>query len=161
MDCDYRCNKMCKRAIYSDSVSVVTVNSVDTLVIDIPAGTYGDGCRYCLFVIQAIPTTATIGMPVAISIGGVTTTVYPLVKCDCSQVTACAIRTRHKYSVLVSTSATGGVFKVLKGLSCAPSNVLSSLPVSSAAVTAQEANLMASSRNVTKTVTTKTVLKSE
>lgn len=169
MSCDYRCNKMCPRAIYSDSVTVVTVSSVDTLLIDIPTGTYNDGCRYCLFVIQSIPTTATINMPVAISIGGVTTTVYPLVKCDCSQVTACAVRSRQRYCVLVSTSGTGGVFKVLKGLSCAPKNVLASLPVTTAtAATAAEATTTLnefeaspSARNFTKTVTTKTVVKSE
>jgi hypothetical protein len=72
-------------------------------------------------------------MPVAISIAGVVTTVYPLVRCDCAQVTACAIRTRTKYPVIVSTNATGGVFKVLKGLSCAPNNALASLPVETAA----------------------------
>ena len=160
MGCDYRCNRMCPKAIYSDSVSIVTVNGVDTLVIDIPAGTYGDNCRYCLFVIQTIPSTATINTPVAISIGGVTTTVYPLVRCDCSQVTACAIRARHKYCVVVSTSGTGGVFKVLKGLSCAPRTVLESLPVPTAAVTPAEAAAVSSAKNVTKTVTTKTVLKS-
>ena len=121
--------QICKRLIISDSVTVVTVAGVDTLVIDIPAGSYGNNCRYCIVVAQAIPDTATINMPVAISIGGVTTTVYPLVRCDCAQVTACAIRTRTKYPVIVSTNATGGVFKVLKGLSCAPNNALATLPV--------------------------------
>lgn len=132
MGCNYNCSKLCKRAIYSDSVSIVTVNGTDTLLIDIPSSTYGNGCKYCLFVIQTIPTTATIDMPVAISIDGNTTTVYPLVRCDCSQVTACAVRARHRYLVQVSTGANGGVFKVLKGLSCAPRNYLNSLPVTAA-----------------------------
>ena len=160
MSCNYNCNRLCPKAIFSNSVTVVTVNGVDTLVIDIPSATYSDNCRYCLFIIQAIPATATINMPVAISIGGVTTTVYPLVRCNCSQVTACAIRTRHKYSVLVSTNAAGGVFKVLKGLSCAPNNALASLPVEPT-VTPAEAAAVSSAGTVTKTVTTKTVLKSE
>ena len=125
--------KLCKNVIISTAVTVVTVDGVDNLVIDIPAATYGNNCHYCLVVAQTIPTTATIGMPVSISIGGDTTTVYPLVKCDCSQVTACAIRTRTKYPVLVSTSATSGVFKVLNNLSCAPNNNLPSLPVVTAA----------------------------
>lgn len=125
--------QICKRLVISTSVTVVTVDGTDTLVIDIPAGTYGDNCRYCLVVAQAIPATATINMPVAISIAEVVTTVYPLVRCDCAQVTACAIRTRTKYPVIVSTNATGGVFKVLKGLSCAPNNALASLPVETAA----------------------------
>ena len=100
----------------SDAVTVLTVDGVDTLVIDVPATTFRNCQKICLVVAQAIPTTATIAMPVAISIGGVTTTVYPLIKCDCTQVTACAIRTRTRYPLRVSTNATGGVFKVLKGL---------------------------------------------
>lgn len=128
--------KICNRLIISNSVTVVTVAGVDTLLIDIPAATYMDGWRYRLVVAQTIPNTATINMPVAITIGGVTTTVYPLTRCDCAQVTACAIRTRTKYPVLVSTNATGGVFKVLAGLSCTPNNTLASLPVATAATTA-------------------------
>lgn len=127
--------QICKRLIISDSVTVVTIDGVDTLVVDIPDPStingipYINGCRYCIVVAQAIPTAATINMPVAISIGGVTTTVYPLVACNCAQVTACAIRTRTKYPTIISTSATGGVFKVTSGLCCAPNNVLASLPV--------------------------------
>lgn len=129
MSCDRNCNTLCPNLIISTSVSVVTVNGVDTLVINIPSGSYRNGCRYCIVVAQSIPTTATIGMPVAISIGGVTTTVYPLTNKCCAQVTACAIRTRKRYPVCVSTTATGGTFKVLCGLSCAPNNALASLPV--------------------------------
>lgn len=108
MACNNTC-KICPKAIYSNSVAVVSISGIETLVIDIPAGYYPNGGQYCLFIIQSIPATATINMPVAISIGGVTTTVYPLVRCDCSQVTACGIRTRHRYTVRVSTNATGGV----------------------------------------------------
>ena len=120
---------LCRNLVISDSVTVVAVDGVDTLVIDIPARTYRDCGKYEIVVAQTIPDTATINMPVAISIGGVTTTVYPLVRCDCSQVTACAIRTRTKYPVIVSTNAVGGVFKVLRGLMCSPNNRLASLPV--------------------------------
>lgn len=136
--------QICKRLIISDSVTVVTVNGVPTLVIDIPEPTtingvpYINGCKYCLVVTQNIPAEATINMPVAISIGGVTTTLYPLTRCDCSQVTACAIRTRTKYPTVISTTATGGVFRVISGLSCAPVNVLSSLPVAPATTTPAE-----------------------
>lgn len=122
-------NRLCCNLVISDSVTVITIDGVDTLVIDIPLRTYKDCGRYEIVVAQTIPATATINMPVAISIGGVTTTVYPLVKCDCSQVTACAIRTRTKYPVIVSTDATSGVFKVLRGLMCSPNNRLASLPV--------------------------------
>lgn len=134
MSCNNTC-KICPCAIFSQSVTVVTVDSVDTLVIDIPAGTYANNCRYCLFVIQTIPTTATIDMPVAISIGGDTTTVYPLTRCDCLQVTACAVRARSKYLVVVSTNATSGVFKVIKGLYCAPRKTIASLPIVTANAT--------------------------
>jgi hypothetical protein len=125
--CNNEC-KICERAIFSTGVSIVD----GTLVIDIPTGYYGNNCNYCLFVIQAIPDAATINMPVAISIGGDTTTLYPLVRCDCVQATACAIRTRRRYCVKVSTNNTSAVFKVLKGLSCAPNNVLAAIPVPAA-----------------------------
>lgn len=123
------CYRLCNNLVISDSVTVVTVDGTDTLVIDVPATTFTDGCRYEIVVAQTIPETATINMPVAISIGGDTTTVYPLVRCDCAQITACAIRTRTKYPVLVATNAIGGVFKVLRRLPCYPDNRLRTLPV--------------------------------
>lgn len=127
MSCNRNC-KLCPNIVISDSVTVITVDGVDTLVIDVPARTFCNGQRVCLIVAQTIPDTATIAMPVALSIGGETTTVYPLVKCDCTQVTACAIRTRTRYPLRVSTNATGGVFKVLKGLSCSPNSALDTIP---------------------------------
>lgn len=134
MACSPSC-KLCKNLIISQSVTVVTVDGTDTLVIDLPARTYGDCCKYCIVIAQTIPTTATINMPVAFSIGGVTTTVYPFVRCDCSQITACGIRTRTRYSTIVSTNAVGGVFKSLGGISCCPNNNLASLPVPTAPAT--------------------------
>lgn len=128
MACKPSC-KLCDNLIISQSVTVVTVDGTDTLVIDLPARFYGDGCKYCIVIAQTIPTTATIAMPVAFSIGGDTTTVYPFVRCDCSQVTACGIRTRTRYSIRVSTNAVGGVFKSLGGLCACPTNNLESLPV--------------------------------
>lgn len=126
--CNNSCNE-CSRKIYSDSVTVITVNGVDTLVIDVPLQSFRNCEKGCLVIIQNIPTTATINMPVAISIGGVNTTVYPLVSCDCSQVTACMLRTRRRYPFKVSTTETGGTFRILKNLSCAPCNNLNSIPV--------------------------------
>lgn len=135
MYCQNSC-KLCNNLIISQSVTVITIDGTDTLVIDLPARTYGDGCKYCIVIAQTIPTTATINMPVAFSIGGVTTTVYPFVRCDCSQVTACGIRTRTRYSTIVSTNATGGVFKSLGGLCSCPTNNLASLPVTTTATPA-------------------------
>lgn len=120
--------KLCRNLVISTAVTVVTVDGVDTLVIDIPAGFYANCRKVCLVIAQTIPTTATIGMPVAISIGGDTTTVYPIVGCDCAQITACAIRTRRKYPLRISTNATSAVFKSLGGLSCSPNNDLEVIP---------------------------------
>lgn len=126
--CNNSCNE-CPRKVYSQGVSIVTVDGVDTLVVDVPQQSFRNCQRGCLVIIQSIPTTATISMPVAISIGGVTTTVYPMVSCDCSQVTACAIRPRRRYPFKVSTNATGAVFKILRNLSCAPNNDLATIPI--------------------------------
>lgn len=125
--CKNNC-KICDNLVISDSVTLVTVDGVDTVVIDVPATSFRDGQRICLVIAQTIPTTATIVAPVAISIGGDTTTVYPLVRCDCTQATVCAIRTRTRYPLVVSTNATGGVFKALRGLACAPDNELPAIP---------------------------------
>lgn len=127
MNCNNNC-QICDRLTISSSVTIVTVGGIDTLVVDIPAGSYYDCQRICLVIAQAIPAAATINMPVAISIGGDTATVYPLTRCDCVQVTACAIRTRTKYPLKVATNATSAVFKVLRGLSCAPNNALAAIP---------------------------------
>lgn len=155
----YNCNKncrLCNRLIISTAVTVVTVDGIDTLVIDLPAPAVGtvpylNRCKYCVVVAQAIPDTATINMPVAFSIGGDTTVVYPFLNCDCSQVTACAIQTRTKYPVVISTSATGGVFKTLRRLNCYPNAVLSTLPAPTTAVATNEAVVL----NATRTRTVK------
>lgn len=126
--------KLCDRLIISASVSVVTVSGVDTLVIDIPSRTYANGEKYCIVVAQAIPETATILMPVAISIGGVTDIVYPLTKRDGTQVTASGVHTRTKYSTKVITGVTSGVFRLICDVDCYPATTLSSLPVREAIV---------------------------
>jgi hypothetical protein len=119
----------CPRKIYSSGVSVVTINGTDTLVIDVPQQSFKNKQRGCLIITQNIPAAATVYMPVAISIGGVTTTVYELVSCNCNQVTAPMLRTRRRYPFVVSTTATTGVFKILKNLSCANTNALATIPV--------------------------------
>lgn len=131
--CNNSCNE-CPRKIFSDSVTVVAVDGTDTLVIDVPQQSFTDCQRGCIVIIQNIPDTATINMPVAISIGGDTTTVYPVVTCECSQVVACSLRTRRRYPFKVSTNATGGVFKILRNLSCAPNNNLVTIPVTTTEV---------------------------
>ena len=132
---------ICKNLVISTSVTVVTVDGTDTLVIDIPAGFYPDCGRVCLVVAQTIPTTATITMPVAISIGGDTTTVYPILNCDCTQVTACAIRTRTKYGLRINTTATSAVFKTLNKLTCYPESTLAVIPTTTTATAPAVANV--------------------
>jgi hypothetical protein len=146
--------RLCRNIVISTAVTVVTVDGTDTLVIDIPAGFYPDCRRVCLVVAQTIPTTATIAMPVAISIGGDTTTVYPIVNCDCSQVTACAIRTRTKYGLCISTSATSAVFKSLKPLTCYPIETLAVIPTPTTTTTPAVLTTR-TARTTTKTTTVK------
>ena len=126
--CNNSCNE-CSRKVYSVSVTVVAVDGVDTLVIDIPQQSFRNCERGCLVITQNLPVTATIVMPVAISIGGDTTTVYNVLSCDCSQVTACMLRPRRRYPFRVSTNATTGTFKILRNLSCAPNNDIATIPV--------------------------------
>lgn len=118
MSCSNVC-KLCDRLIISESVTF----AAGTLTINIPAGSYADGCKYCIVVAQTIPAATTITAPVVITIGTGTET-YPLVNRCCEQVTACAIRTRTKYSTVVSTDATGGTFKLLGKPCCSPNNAL-------------------------------------
>ena len=89
---------------FSNSITVTG----GTLVINIANGSYADCQKFCLILIQNIPDTATINMPVGITIG-TDTTVYPMVRCDCTQVTACALRTRTRYPMKVATTATSAV----------------------------------------------------
>ena len=126
--CNQNC-KICDKLIISDSVTVAAVDGTDTLVIDIPTGTYANGTKYCVVVAQALPDTATLNLPVAFSIGGVTTTVYPFINSNCVQITASGVRTRTRYPVVVCTSPTSGVFRSLAGVRCYPANNLPSLPV--------------------------------
>lgn len=141
MSCKNVC-QLCNKLVISQAVTVVTVDGTDTLVIDLPIRNYGDGCKYCIIVAQTIPATATINQPVAFSIGGDTTTVFPFTTKCCDQVVACQIRTRTKYSTCVNTSATGGVFRAIGNLPCCPSNNLLSLPIP-APTTATVLNTMA------------------
>ena len=96
-----------------------------------------DNCKYCIIIAQTIPTDTTITAPIVFTIDG-GETLYPFLRCDCSQVTACGVRTRTRYSVVVSTDATSGVFKSLGGLNCTPNNNLISLPAPTTAAAESE-----------------------
>lgn len=121
MACNNTC-KLCDNLIISQSVTFAG----GVLVINLPSGNYLNKCRYCIVVAQAIPDAATINAPVVITVGDGTVQ-YPLTKCNCAQVTACAIRTRTRYPVQVSTSAVGGSFRLLGKVACAPNNALTGI----------------------------------
>lgn len=121
MSCKPVC-KLCKRLILSQSVTFTGGN----LVINLPAGSYNNREKYCIVVAQAIPAATTINAPVVITIGA-GTVLYPLTNQCCAQVTACGIRTRTRYSAVVSTSATGGTFKLLGRPCCSPDNALTGI----------------------------------
>lgn len=114
--------KLCDRLILSQAVTFAD----GTLTINLPAGSYGNGCRYCIVVAQAIPAETTITAPVVVTIG-TGTEEYPLTGCGCAQVIACQIRTRTKYAVRVATDAVGGTFRLLGRPGCGPTNRLAAL----------------------------------
>ena len=122
MACKNVC-RLCDKLILSNAV---TFTAGTGLIITIPEGSYNDGCKYCIVVAQTIPAATTITAPVFIQIGD-GTELYPLNKCDCTQATACSIRTRTKYSTRVETSATTGVFKLLGNIPCSPNNNLTAI----------------------------------
>ena len=121
MSCKSVC-QLCDRLVISQAVTFAD----GTLTINIPAGSYNDGCEYCIVVAQTIPAATTITAPVVVTIGSGTEE-YPLTNKCCAQVTACALRTRTRYKTVVSTSATGGVFKLLGRTCCAPNNTLTAI----------------------------------
>lgn len=121
MSCKPVC-RLCDRLILSQAATFAD----GTLTINLPAGSYNDGQKYCIVIAQTIPAATTITAPVVITIGAGTEE-YPLTNRCCAQVTACALRTRTRYATVVATSATGGSFKLLGKASCAPNNNLTAI----------------------------------
>ena len=114
--------KLCNRLVISQAVTFAD----GVLQINLPAGSYNDGQRYCIVVAQSIPTATTITAPVVVTVG-TGTEQYPLTNRCCAQVTACAIRTRTKYRTVVGTRAGGGSFKLIDNPCCAPDNRLTAI----------------------------------
>lgn len=114
MPCSNVC-RICRRLVISQSITFTDGN----LIINIPAGNYEDGEKYCIVLAQTIPQTATINANVFITIG-TGTQQYPLVSCSCEQITACGLRTRTKYATRVQTNSTSGVFRLFGNVSCRP-----------------------------------------
>lgn len=122
MACKTIC-RLCNKLVISQAV---TFTAGTGLIINIPAGSYADGQKVCLVIAQRIPAATTITAPVFITIG-TGTQLYPLNRCDCTQATACNLRTRTRYSTRVATSATGGTFKLLGRPCCSPDNSLTAI----------------------------------
>ena len=127
MSCKNTC-KLCDRLILSQAITFTsgTAGSPGTLVINLPAGSYNNNCKYCIVLAQSIPVATTIGANVVFMVG-TGTQQYPLVNRCCRPITACGIRTRHKYSICVETTATGAAFKMLGQPFCQPNNNLRSV----------------------------------
>ena len=117
----YNC-KLCDRLIISQAVTFTAPN----LIINLPAGAYQSCERYCIVVAQAIPEATTINAPVFITIGD-GTELYPLNQCNGAQATASGIRTRTRYATKVTTTATGGAFRLLGKICCYPTDSLTSI----------------------------------
>jgi len=121
MACKNVC-RLCDNLILSEAVTFTAPN----LIINIPAGSYGNCDKYCIVVAQAIPDATTITAPVFITIGD-GTVLYPLNRCDGTQVTAAELRTRTRYATKVTTTATGGAFRLLGRLCGARDTTLAAI----------------------------------
>lgn len=104
---NYICH-LCPKLILSQAVTFAD----GTLTINLPAGSYNNHTKYCIVVAQAIPTETTITAPVVVTIG-TGAEEYPLTNRAGAQVTAAMIRSRTRYATCVSTTATGGTFRLL------------------------------------------------
>lgn len=121
MSCRNIC-RLCPRLIISESVTFTAPN----LIINLPAGAYQANEKYCIVVAQAIPDATIINAPVFVTIGD-GTELYPLNRCNGVQATASGIRTRTRYATCVTTTATGGAFRLLGKICCYPTDNLTSI----------------------------------
>jgi len=129
MSCKNVC-RLCRALVLSESVLFdPTTNSLD-ITLPTPSEENGvrylNGCKVCIVVAQAIPASTTINALVNIVIGG---TRFPLVQCNCSQVTACQIKSRTRYATRVVTDTVSGSFRLLSNLCCTKPDNLRALPI--------------------------------
>ena len=120
--------RLCKRFILSQAVTFTAPN----LIINLPEGSYANGCKYCLVIAQAIPDVTTITAPVVITIGEGTDQ-YPLTTRCGAQITADMIKTRTRYAATVATNTTGGSFRLCGNIGCPANNNLAALTGGAAA----------------------------
>ena len=143
MSCQNVC-KLCNNLIISNAVAFdPTTNSLD---ITLPNICYRNGQKICIVVAQTIPDSTTINALVNVIINGIR---FPLQRMNCTQATACEIRTRTKYSTRVVTNTVSGAFRLLgKTYPLCPES-LQELPT----------NTDTTTTITTRTTTTKTVKK--
>ena len=147
-ECIKQC-RLCDKFILSQSITF----DGTSLVVNLPANSYGNRCKYCIVFAQAIPETTVINAPVVFTIG-TGTTQYPFVNCDCTPIYASQVRTRRIYSTRVNTAVNDGVFKYI-GKCCLPSNattLVQSIPADETAPAVADIPAVASvtTRNATK-----------
>lgn len=109
---------LCSHIVLSQEITFAD----GALTINLPAGAYENGGRYCLVIAQDIPVETTIAADVVITIGDDDTTTYPLVNNNCTNVQACQISTRTKYPTTVFTNIGEGVFKLNQNINCTRCN---------------------------------------
>lgn len=107
MECIKNC-KLCDKLILSTAINYDT--ATNTVIVGLPANTFGNCQKYCIVLAQAIPEAATITSQVVFTVG-TNTTQYPFLNKNCVPVYATQIRTRRIYPVKVNTSINEGVFK--------------------------------------------------
>jgi hypothetical protein len=153
MACRNTC-RLCNKLVLSTAIAVSGTN----LVITIPNGCYLDDTKYCIVTAQSIPSAATINMPVVIQVG-TGTVLYPLINCDGTQIVASDIQKRTKYSVMVETTPTSGVFRTLGNICCDRNNNLASIngttPTSTVAAVTTETDDVVTYAETEEVVTTK------
>ncbi len=132
---------ICNNIVISQSVTFAAgeapTTTPGTLAINLPAGTYANGHKYCIVIGQPIPFETTITANVVFTIGDDETT-YPLINCNGTNVQASAISTRTRYATRVATNIASGVFQLLGNINCCNckrnnSNAAASLPIPAAA----------------------------
>ena len=118
-----KCGKLCDHFVVTTAVAFADGTLTLTLPDDI---TYGSCEKYCLVIGQTIPDTTTLNAPVVAVIGAGTTEFPLLTRCG-APVVAQQVETRRKYPVYVTTTATGGTFKMLCDLPHVETTTLNAL----------------------------------
>lgn len=122
--------RLCDKFILSQSI---TYNAgVNQLIVDLPAGNYGNCTKYCIVLAQSIPTNTTINAQIVFTIGGNQTVGYPFLNKDCTPIYASQVRTRRIYPTRVNTAVNAGVFEYIGNcpLPCRTGTTVGSIPTS-------------------------------